>query len=377
MNTTTVADATVASAVGLPFVVASRPQRRFSSVAAVNNFTGAGSFPVVQLPATGWVRRLNLYFTATFTGGTGTWAVDGPFNLISAITLTDATGQPIFQPISGFNLYLVNKYLGVPQSGKADYADCDPRKSSEFAVSTTAATFRLSIDLEQDNMSGYGCVPNLDSNASLQLKVDYAASSVSGLSTVTASTLGMRVETEYWAPVGSTQSGVAVEAQPPGAGDFREIRYETQTVSASAENLVSLTNRGGMVQGVLLVSRAAGVRTAYTAASNVGVILDNQPINEGIPLESHQNQVRRALGYSGADVATTAAAVTAGTTPGLDTGVLPIPFWALSGGRASWLNTRAGSLFQVKASPGAAATTLEVVTGLMQVRDPAAFFDAK
>ena len=138
MNTTAAADATVASALGLPFVVASRPQRRFSSVAAVNNFTGAGSFPVVQLPATGWVRRLNLYFTATFTSGTGTWAVDGPFNLISAITLTDATGQPIIQPISGFNLYLVNKYLGTPQSNKADYADCDPRKSSEFAVSTTA-----------------------------------------------------------------------------------------------------------------------------------------------------------------------------------------------------------------------------------------------
>lgn len=377
MNTTAAADAAVASAVGLPFVHASRPQRRYSSVAAVNNFAGAGSFPVVQLPATGWVRRLNLYFTATFTGGSGTWAVDGPFNLISAITLTDATGQPIFQPISGFNLYLVNKYLGVPQSIKGDYADCDPRKSSEFAVSATAATFRLSIDLEQDSMSGYGCIPNLDSNASLQLKVDYANQSVSGLSTVTASTLGMRVETEYWAPVSATQSGVPVEAQPPGAGDFREIRYETQTVSASAENLVSLTNRGGMVQGVLLVSRAAGVRTAYTAASNVGVILDNQPINEGIPLESHQNQVRRALGYSGADVATTAAAVTAGTTPGLDVGVLPVPFWALAGGRSSWLNTRAGSLFQVKATPGASATTLEVVTGLMQVRDPAAFFDAK
>ena len=64
-------------------------------------------------------------------------------------------------------------------------------------------------------------------------------------------------------------------------------------------------------------------------------------------------------------------------TPGLDVGVLPVPFWALAGGRSSWLNTRAGSLFQVKATPGAAATTLEVVTGLMQVRDPAAFFDAK
>ena len=46
-----------------------------------------------------------------------------------------------------------------------------------------------------------------------------------------------------------------------GAGDYCETRYETQTVSASAENLVTLTNRGGLVKGILLISRAAGVRT--------------------------------------------------------------------------------------------------------------------
>lgn len=374
--TMTASEANAATpSVGLPFVVASRPQRRYSSVTTVNNFNAAGSFPVVQLPATGWVRRLNLYFTATFTGGTGTWAADGPFNLLNAITVTDATGQPIFQPISGYNLYLVNKYLGVPQSKHTDYTGCNPRQSPEFSAATTTATFRLSIDFEIDNNSGYGCIPNLDSNASLQLKVDFASSTVSGLSTVTASTLSMRVEQEYWAPVGATQGGIPVDAAPPGAGDFREMRYETQTASPSSENLVSLTNRGGMVQGLVLVSRAAGVRTALTAASNVGVLLDNQPINEGIPLESHNNQVRRALGYTGTDVTSSAAAPTTGGVDGLDVGVLAVPFWALSGGRNSWLNTRAGSLFQMKVTPGAAASTLEVVTGLMQVRDAASFFN--
>lgn len=360
--------------IGLPYTVASRPQRRYSQLLQVNNFLGAGSFPVTQLAATGWVRRIHLYFQATFTGGTGAYNPDSPFNLISAITLADATGQPVFQPISGYNLYLQNKYFGTTQNPTVEPAQTDPRIDPGFAPATTAVNFRLTLDFEIDNSSGYGCIPNLDSNASLQLKVDYANQTVTGLSTVTASSLTMRAETEYWAPVGSTQGGAAVNPAPPGAGDFREVRYETQPVSASSENLMTLTNRGGLIQSIILVSRAAGVRTAFTALSNVGIVLDNQPINEGIPLESHQNQVRRSYGYNGSDITNTATALTSGAADGLDTGVVVLPFHLLSGGRDSWLNTRAGSLLQVKVTPGAGATQMEVITGLMQVKDPASFY---
>jgi hypothetical protein len=186
----------------------------------------------------------------------------------------------------------------------------------------------------------------------------------------------MRVEQEYWAPVSSSQNGVTVDTAPPGAGDYREIRYETQTVTAAAENLVTLTNRGGLIQGCVLVSRNAGVRTAYTAQSNVGWLLDNQPINEGIPLESHQNQMRRVYGYLGTDISAVLATGT-GALKGLDVGVLPMFFDGLSGGRDSYLNTRAGSLFQCKITPGASATQLEIITGLVQVKDAAAFFAVK
>lgn len=376
MTTTPVESGATPTALGIPFAVASRPQRRYSNVQTVNNLAGAGSFQVVQLPATGWVRRLHLYFTQTATGGSAGTSNDRPFNLISAITLTDATGQPVYQPISGYNLYLLNKWFGTPQrfAGTA-LCDLDPCADAvtPFSVSGTAASFRLTVDFEVDPRTGYGCIPNLDSNASLQLKVDYNPVTVMS-SGASAATMSMRVEQEYWAPVGSSQAGVSVDTAPPGAGDYREVRYETQTVSASAENLVSLTNRGGLIQGLILVSRAAGVRTAYTAGSNVGILLDNQPINEGIPLESHNNQVQRIYGYNGPAVTTPAP--TAGTEAGLDTGVVVVPFAYLSDGRNSWLNTRAGSLFQVKLTPGAAATTLEVVTPLMQVKDAATFYNA-
>lgn len=375
----------ITPAAGIRFTVASRPQSRFSNSQTVSNFIGATSFQPIQLPATGFVRRVSMFFQATVTSASAGAIVtgDGPWNLISGITLTDATGQPIYQPVSGFNLYLINKYLpsGMEKTN-TPYAWVSPQMGPEYAFASTATTgtakFRLDLDLEQDYNTGYGCIPNLDSNASLQLKIDVAAYTVAFTGTTTsAATLSVRVSQYYWAPVGPTIGGVPAATTPVGFGDYVETRYETQTVSASAENTVNVTNRGGMIKGIIAVSRAAGVRTAYTAAANVGLILDNNPVDEGIPLEEHYAVLRRTYGYVGADITTSYAPLTVvGGLPGLDTGVQVWPFYSMSGGRDSWLSTRVGSQLQFKITPGASATSLELVTQLAQVKSAEAFYAA-
>lgn len=376
---------TIAPTGGIRFTVASRPQRRFSNNQTVSNFGGPVSFQPISLPATGFVRKISLYFTATFTTASAAAVVagDAPWNLINGITLTDATGQPIFQPISGFNMYLINKYLGsglvktnIPRAYMSQMV------GPEFAFSATGtagtATFRLDIDLEQDYNSGYGCIPNLDSNASLQLKIDVAqyTNAFTG-TTPSAATMSVRVSQWYWAPVGATVGGVPAQTSPVGFGDYVETRYETQTVTASAENTINVSNKGGLIKGIIAVSRAAGARTAITAATNVGLILDNNPIDEGITLEEQYDSLRRTYGYIGADLTTSYAPLTnAGTLPGLDRGVMVWQLGDLSGGRDSWLSTRVGSLLQLKLTPGASATSIELITQLAQVKDAAAFYEA-
>ena len=367
---------------GIRFTVASRPQRRYSAVQTVSNLAGSTSFAPIQLPATGFVRKISLLFTATYTtsASAAVTGSDSPWNLISGITLTDATGQPIFQPVSGYNLYLINKYLA---SGVVDTniprAWGNPQLGPEYAFSATGtsgtATFRLDLDLEQDYNNGYGCIPNLDANASLQLKIDVGPTSNAFTGgTASAATVAVRVAQYYWAPVGGVVGGQAVTTTPAGFGDYIETRYETQPANASSENTFSLTNRGGLIKGIIAVSRAAGARTAFTAASNVGLILDNNPIDEGIPLEEQYDSIRRTYGYIGTDLTTSYAPLTAGVLPGLDRGVMVWNFDALSGGRDSWLSTRVGSLLQVKLTPGASATQMEFITQLAQVKDPAAFY---
>jgi hypothetical protein len=373
---------TPTGATGLRFTVASRPQRRFSNTQTVSNFTAAGSFSPIPLPATGFVRKVQLFFnfTATFASAGVIVAGDGPFNLVAGITLTDATGMPVFQPVTGYNMYIINKYIGsgvtktnIPRPYHS------PQMGPEYAFASTAttgtATFRLDIDLEQDYNSGYGCIPNLDANASLQLKIDYAIYTVAFSGTTpSAATASVRVSQWYWAPVGATVGAVPVQTTTPGFGDYVETRYETQTATASAENTFTLNNKGGLIKAIAAVSRAAGVRTAITAATNIGLILDNNPIDEGIPLEEHYAMLRQAYGYIGTDLTTSYAPLAAGTLPGLDRGVVVWPEHVLSGGRDSWLTTRIGSLLQVKVTPGASATQMEFITQLAQVKNPAAFY---
>lgn len=370
------------AAPALRFSIASRNQRRFANTQTVSNLT-ATSFQPIQLPATGFNRKVSLAFSASMTCASAGAVVagDAPFNLIANVTLTDATGQPIVQPISGYNLYLCNKYLSIGSVEMTNRArfEASPQMGPEynFAATSTSGTavFRLDLDLEQDFNNGYGSIPNLDSNASLQLKIDVSAYTVAWTgTTVSAATVSVRVTQWYWAPVSSTVGGLAAQTTPTGFGDYVETRYETQTATASAENTMNITNRGGQIKGIILVSRASGVRTAVTAASNVGLLLDNNPIDEGVQLEEIYDFLRRAYGYMGTDLTTSYAPLTAGVLPGLDRGVIVWPFCALSGGRDSWLTTRVGSLLQVKFTPGSSATTVEFITLLAQVRDAAAFF---
>jgi hypothetical protein len=140
-TTAAVADATAA---GIPFTIASRPQRRFANVqSSISNLSAGGSFQVVQLPATGWVRKIQLFFTATYTTDASAAVVagDGPWNLITGVTLTDATGQPVYQPISGYNLYILNKYL--PAGGAYDnsqWSPANPHLGPEYTYTASSTS---------------------------------------------------------------------------------------------------------------------------------------------------------------------------------------------------------------------------------------------
>lgn len=383
MDTTT-ATKDIAPTGGIRFTVASRSQRRFTALQTVSNLV-ANSFQPQPLTATGFLRKVTLEFSASMTCASAGAVVagDGPWNLVAQVSLTDATGQSICQPVSGYNLYLVNKYLpgGVENDNNIHSPWQSPQAGASYGYAATATTgtasFRLDIELEQDSHTGYGCIPNLDANATPLLKCDVAAytAAFSG-TTVSAASVTMRVSQTYWAPVAKSVGDVLNQFTPGGYGDYVETRVETKTVNAASENLVEITSKGGLLKGLIFVSRAAGVRTALPTGNNFGIRFDNDAIDEGITVGEHLDQVIRATGFIGAELGTSYAPLTAGTLPGLDRGVMPVNFGWRTSGRDGWLYTRPGSFVQALITPGASATALEVVALIANAANSAAFYDA-
>lgn len=371
--------ATAAVTSAIPLDIASRPMSRPVADLTVSVLNGGTSFPPIPIPASGFMRAIELIvtFNGTVASAGALSPGDGPFNLISNLSLSDATGTPLIQPISGYSLYLLNKYFGVG-AGFDTWFTSNPMESPDYAYSATATTltasYILRLELEQDS-HGYMAIPNLDSNASPQLRIDAAQWSAAFAGTgATVASLNVKVNQLYYAPVGATTGGVPNQTTPPGYGDYMQTRFENFPVIAGSENVIPLSSKGGLIKGVVLVSRNAGVRTDYAPGTKFGYVYDNNEYHAGGTIEAWRDRLRRAYGYTGADITTSHAPVTAGVRTGLDRGVVALPFFREGPRRHSWLPTRVGTLLQVKVTPGAGAAGMDVITQLGQVRDGGAFY---
>src|SRR5712664_591215 len=95
-----------------------------------------------DVPAYGYLRHIAVLVTGQTAGNAAatTYTADGPFSALFEVALTDVNGAPIVGPVSGYDLYLINKYGG--------YAFMtDPRQSPLFLATTgaggTGGTFQF------------------------------------------------------------------------------------------------------------------------------------------------------------------------------------------------------------------------------------------
>lgn len=376
------------TAVATPLSVASRSYSRMANVQTVSNLASGGSFTPIVLPPTGWVRNIEIYVnaTATFASGAAIVNGDGPFRLIPKVYLTDASGNPIVTAISAYNLYLLNKnfpsggyFSDVPEPWYSPTSGPASQYTYTGSGTTGTAIFRVRIDMELDSGTTYGSIPNMDANATPLLNMDYSIYSTTWTGTTpSAASITVRVSQNYWSPTPGALQGKAVMSAPPAAGTYIENRYETATASAGSENIITTNSgKGGFLQGALIISRNAGVRTAITAASNFTVMLDNQPFQDNVPIEEWMANYRRYSGYCGNDIAqdyTSGTIFTPGTAAGAEVGVIPVIFSMWNEWRDTWLSTRAGSLLQYKFTPGASATGVEILSRILMTDNADAFY---
>ena len=240
----------------------------------------AGQTQQIGLQTNAFLESLILDVSMTgFTGTAAVYTYDAPFNALASVKLDDPAGQSIVSPITGFGLYLLNKYL--PDT------DCsfDPCRDPGYAVPTSGNfQFRLVVPVEHRKRDAFGALNNSAANQRYLLTIQANASFGANGSAIDPNyiystapsggtgTLNINVYQQYWTSPPSviqTSSGsTAVQATPAGLGSVAFVRYERHNeVSGGGSPLIQLNNVGDYISSLIWVLRS----TISSVANQRGV----------------------------------------------------------------------------------------------------------
>lgn len=368
-----------------PAAPAAIPFTRGSSLAVMQDATrsySAGDSDQIQLQTNAFLENLILDFSLTTSGNIATVAFEGdaPWSVISSIQLSDPANQAIITPISGYGLYLLNKYL--PDT------DCffDPQMDPNYVATTgSGATggsfnFRLVVPVEHRKRDALGAVNNSAANQRylLTLNVISAFSKLySTAPTTEATTLSLSITQAYWtsppASVTTSAGSSPVSQTPAGLGTVGFVRYETHNdVSGGGSPQIQLSNVGDYLSSIIFVLRdSSSVRDSADWPDTFNWWVNGYQVF-ALPTKYWQRQLARFYGYTAA----------IGSAGGLDTGVFPLYQMYSLFDRAQnfdpanqYLPTDATTKLQILGSTwGSTASTLEVYTRAIRPVSGAALF---
>ncbi len=374
-----------AMASGPSGATAAIPFTRGSTPATADDASGSVNFSSqlqIQLQSNAFLRFLEIELTVTTAGNTAAVAfnADAPWNLIKQIQLVDPSGTQIMAPISGYNLYLLNKY--APWSG------ClfDPKNDPNYeALTGTGATggsisMRLIVPVEVRKRDAFGALNNSAANQRYLLTINTGATTdlYSTAPTTEPTSITYNVTQHYWtsppAVIVSSAGQTAVQATPSGLGSVMFTRYERHNeVSGGGTPPIQLTSVGDYIAFIAFILRNSSNAREATDWPSEFKLLVNDFQTDSIPTNKWLRDMARFFGYQ------SAAAEAAG---GLDTGVFV--FTKLQGlfdkadnfGPASqYLSTNSTTKLMIAGSTwGSGASYLEVLVGTVKPNSGAALF---
>lgn len=212
----------------------------------------------IEVPASGFLRKLEFLFTVTSSGNSATVAAPGatlsfPWNLIASIQVTNAAGDSITVPLTGYELYLINKYLGDREP-----PNCDPYNDPQYSAVVTGAggtggsfAFRLYFPFELDPRDAFCALPNMASNKSYQVIIQWNAVATifaGGTAPNGTVSLALTVDQHYWGqPQPANAEGMPQETEPAANGSVSLFRRQADTVSAGGR-VMQLYNVGNVIR---------------------------------------------------------------------------------------------------------------------------------
>lgn len=336
----------------------------------------------IEVPASGFLRSLEFLFDLNVTGNAAVVAAPGgtlqfPWNLIASIQVTNAAGDSITVPLTGYELYLINKYGGTRQP-----PNCDPYNDPAFEAVTAGAgatggsfQFRLFFPFELDPRDAFCALPNMASNKSYQVIIQWNAIPTifaGGVAPNGTSTLSLTVDQHYWSqPQPQNAEGFPQQTEPGGNGSVSLFRRQADTVSAGGR-VIQLYNVGNVIRWSAFMLQSSAANNPRTDADFPAISylrLNNDQLFLK-RLQTWESEMRDRYGYG-------TAAVTKDAAGFLDTGVYVLSDYMVQhehvtpdGPRDQFLVTVDATLYQFEAAVfGATAQQLTILQNEIKPKD--------
>lgn len=381
-----------------PAPSAAIPFTRGSTLATMRDATRIytpGQQDQVSLQTNAYLEAVIFDVTLATSGNAATTvlAADSPWQVIAQIKLDDPAGQSIIAPITGYQLYTLNKYLPDTE------CSFDPKGDAAYYAPSTGGTggsfsFRLVLPIEHRRRDALGALNNSAANQRYLITINIIAAFATLYTTpptTNATSISVQFYQEYWTSPPNTittaQGASQVQASPSGLGTVAFVRFERHNeVSGGGQPQIQLNNVGDYISSLIFTLRdTAGARdiTAIGAlAGTQSATTGNWPtefdwwVNDfqvhALSVTQWARDLARFYGYRGVLEASF----------GLDNGVWPLHQLAqlfdesINFGPANqYLPTDATTKLQIRGSTwGSGASFLEVLTRLIRPVSGAALF---
>jgi hypothetical protein len=242
-----------------PFITGTRTIDRAIYDNTTTQLTTPVKLPTYSLDTDGFTSLLYVIMTCTTAANAATVAynADGIFPAIQSIQFSDTNNKPILGPVTGHDLYLINKYGGY------SFND-DPKASPAYSATTGAGgtggswKFVLRVPIEIVHRDGFGSLLNKSASAVYKLDITLAGSGdVYATAPTTLGSVRTRIQQVGW--MDSDQQDVYKNAADPNPPALNSIQYwdkQTLVVGTGSMNQ-QLNTFSGLVRNLIFELRTS------------------------------------------------------------------------------------------------------------------------
>lgn len=236
----------------------------------VTNTLGSSqvNLPVLEIPPAGYLRGLLILVEATSATNAATVAYNGldmPFSALASITLEDTNSKPIIGPLSGHDLYVINKYGGY------DFG-ADPKNSPVYTATTGTTTpstfsFVLRVPVELVARDTLGSLPNKSGTNKFKLRMTLnTGANVYSTSPTNAVSVRVRVTQEdWWEPDMQDLKGRPLAQNPPAMQTTQYWTVGTYSLNSGDQRVQIQQGLGYLLRNMIFENRdTSNLRSSTT-----------------------------------------------------------------------------------------------------------------